>query len=464
MKFNSHFLKKLLFPTSKFIAVLGLSASLTGCQWGDEVTSLAQPNPDDFMVLFADTSTINVSTFKFDSVMTGASTRMLVGSYTDPYFGTIQGATYFQPILENGLSLPEGAVYDSLVLNLYYDKYFYGDTTKTTEVSIHALKTDILDRSSYYNTSTMEYEAEPLVKRTLLLRPNSDSTLSLKLPNALGKKIFDTAEANQLNTNNQGLEILKGLVIRSDAGKSGSLTGFGFGRDSDQSAVKTGNVTLYYHMTTADGFTNGTFPFRIQASYTQILEDRSNTELRNLSEKRVFATPSAQLGEKGYIQEGLGVVTRIDLPYLRSLKDVKYSVPNRAFLRITPLKESVTKQMYAPASLTAYWCDHNNQPTAVLSDLSNGSTAVNANYIVDYINNTEYYLLDVSSYVSGILASNLSENGGLMLLTSSLNTSSQYMEQGGALQTGTRRLVFGTQKNPDRGIKLELYYTTVKAN
>ena len=37
----------------KLLVIIGFALSLSACQWGDEIESLAQPNPDDFAVLLS---------------------------------------------------------------------------------------------------------------------------------------------------------------------------------------------------------------------------------------------------------------------------------------------------------------------------------------------------------------------------------------------------------------------------
>ena len=52
MKFNSYSFKRIFSQASKLLVFFGLVTSLVSCQWGDEIESLVQPNPDDFLVLF----------------------------------------------------------------------------------------------------------------------------------------------------------------------------------------------------------------------------------------------------------------------------------------------------------------------------------------------------------------------------------------------------------------------------
>lgn len=114
MKFKSGYLKG-FFKASPLLFILGMSASMIACDpTGDEIGALVQPDPDDFTVGFTDTARVQLSTVITDSVMTGSAGRMLVGRFTDPYFGKLQAASFFRPAINNGLNLAQEAVYDSL--------------------------------------------------------------------------------------------------------------------------------------------------------------------------------------------------------------------------------------------------------------------------------------------------------------------------------------------------------------
>jgi hypothetical protein len=462
MKFNSYSFKRLFSPATKFLVFIGVASSLAGCQWGDEIASLVQPNPDNFLVLFSDTSTVTSSTVIYDSVMTGGPSRLVLGRYVDSYFGPVQATAFIQPTLANSAIIPDGAVYDSLVFSLHYEKtsetypkstYVYGDTTKLITVSVHALKTDITTKSSYYNTNTTDYDTASLGKRTFYPRPYSEPTLNIKLSNALGRQIFDKAKANLLTSNEEWIAMLKGLALIPGKTDDGAIIGFNLAQDS--TAVK-----LHYHTTGNDDITKAELVFKVTAGYHQIIGDRSRTALSGLTRRRI-ALPSSASGERTFLQEGTGIMTRIDIPNIRSLKDVKYSVANRAFLRLTPLRQSVTKSLSAPPTIHLYLCDKNNEFITALVSLQ--GTAVSGNYVSDLINNTEYYSFDVSKYVTDLLNSNTSENAGLLLVSSQLGKyRSDYPEYNVETSIGVRRLIFGSQKNTaDKGVKLELYYTTV---
>jgi len=462
MKFTSYSFKRLFSPAIQFLVFIGLASSFAGCQWGDEITAFDQNNPDDFMVLFSDTSTVTISTVRYDSVMTGGPDRMLVGRYVDPYLGKMVATAFLQPTAQSSISIPLEAVYDSLELSVQYYRdankqaYSYGDTTKLMNFSVHALTEDILSKNVYYNVDKTPFDSIPIGSISFYPRPFSNGTLHIKLSDALGANIFTQAKANLITSNERWIEILKGVMITSKPTDNGSV--IGFQHVSDSTAIQ-----LHYHTTGLDGITKGVVTFKNTAAYNQILGDRSKTSLAALPNNRRNALPSALSGEKSFIQEGVGIMTRVDFPNIRSLKDTKYSVSNRGFLRITPIKQSITHFFPAPPQLHVFLCDKNNAFLGQLTNLQ-GSSAIVGSYVNDLINNTEYYSFDVSGYITQILNSTAIENPGLMLVTSALSLSSQYPEANLELSKGVRRLVIGSQKNTsDRGVKLELYYTTVKA-
>ena len=473
MKFNSNSFKG-SSAAYKLLFIFSLSVSLASCQWGDQIESLVQTNPDDFNVTFSDTASVQLSTVVTDSVMTGGSNRMLVGRIIDPYFGKIQVATYFQPNLQSGVTIGEGAIYDSLIVSLAYDAYSYGDTTKPVNLSVHRLQEDMSLQSSIYNTYAIPFDAAPLGTKSVLPRPVSNRPLSetaykllkIRLSDALGKEVFDKAKSNLLTSNTDWLNIVKGLVLRPSANYNASIISFQTPRVF---------VQMHYHFSDIEGVRRDSTVFQSTALYNQILADRTGTPVASLGKTQRVAHPSAQTGNMSFIQAGLGTMTRIDLPTVRYMRYNKYTVANKAALRITPIRQSVTDQLRAPNALYVYRCDNNNQfylnsngfPLPLYNLAFQQPTPIIARFVNDLINNKQYYLVDVSSYVTELLTSESGDVGGLLLRTSQFNEGQPFQSRTfPALYTGFTetldRLVIGDQQNQEPGVKLELYYTRVQ--
>jgi len=463
MKFNSYFLRRSA-TVFRLLIILGITSSLSGCDpTGDQIEAIEQPDVDDFSVLLSDTTTVGLSTVISDSVMTGAPSRLLVGGYNDAYFGRFQSAAYFQPTIDNAIAFPELAVYDSLTLSLRYDNYTYGDTTVAMNLSVHQLQADLLDRNVYYNDYTTPYDASPLGKVKVVPTPRSSKTLKIKLSDKLGQQIFQMGKTNLLTSNTEWINLVKGLAIIPGANDNGSVIGFSLIDDLT-------SVQLHYHLTGEDGIRRDSTVIRSNIAYNQILANRAGTQLAKLPTTRRIALPSTQSGNMSFIQAGLGLMTRVDFPTLLDLKANPYTVVNRAYLRVTPLKSSVTNFLPPPPVLYAYLVDRNNEFfqgsngfPAPLTDLS-GRLEITGSYTVDYVNNISYYAFDLSGYITSILASGADNSTGIVFRTSpfDLRGSAAYPAANTEFTKSASRLVIGNQQNSDPGVKLDLYYTSVR--
>ncbi|MCE6992594.1 DUF4270 family protein [Dyadobacter sp. CY323] len=451
----------------KLLFIIGFSVSLAGCNWGDEIESLVQPNPDDFAVLFSDTSTVELSTVLSDSVMTGAPARLLVGRYVDPYFGKIQTAAFFQPTTQSGVTIPDKAEYDSLVLSLNYDLYTYGDTTKPLNITVHKLLADILSKDSYYNGNSTAFDANPLGKVKISPMPRRSKRLVIRLSDGLGAEIFEKGKTNLLTSNQEWINLVNGILVKAGASDNGAVVGF---------QANAAYVQVHFHVPDVDAVRKDSVVFQSTAFYNQIISDRSGTATAKLSSNQRVSTPSSQTGNMAFVQAGLSIMTRIDLPTVRQLSLTKYTVANRAFLRITPDRSSVTNQLNAPPALHVFRVNKNNEfylnsqgfPLPLYNLTTGQLKPIVGQYVQDYVNNKQFYLLDVSSYVTEVMNSETGDVGGLVLVTSETNENDQFRPSrtypfaDRDFTKSLDRLVIGDQHSNNPGVKLELYYTTVK--
>jgi hypothetical protein len=471
MKFISYCFQTFSPAVSKFLVVTGLSLSFASCQWGDQVDALVQPNPDDFTAQYSDSSTVKFSTLVVDSMMTGSASRQLIGRYVDPFLGKIHAASFIQPgITDSGISFPETAVYDSLVLSLRYDGYYYGDTTKAMNVTVHTLQQDMMEKNAYYNNDFTPYDATPIGKARFFPNPRPRAgtqadpgagrvDLRIKLSDELGKKIFDMGRTNQITNSAMWINLLKGLAIIPATEDNGAVVGFITGRTS---------LRLYHHSPAAvEGIAKDSLSVDLVGVYNQTGGDRKGTILSKLPNTYRVALPSEQTGNMSFVQAGTGVMTRIDFPYIRQYKNQNYTFANSARLIIDPLRNSVSSSFYLPSTLNVYLCDKNNDylysgnTPIELTGISGG--AVTAQLVNDYVNDRQYYVLDVSQYIQQILMSESEQNYGLLLRTSTFTASN-----GGLTDVNTEfsksftRVVFGDQSNTNGRVKLEIKYTSIK--
>lgn len=464
MKFQSYSFGKSSI-VYKLLIIIGFAFSLTACEWGDEIESLSQPDPDDFAVLSTDTVTIKLSTIGTDSVMTGGASRMLVGTYKDPYFGKVRSMSFFQPTAVSGVSLVQDAEYDSLILSLPFDRtYSYGDTTKPMNLTVYKLLKDITDipsGSAYWNHNSTPYDPAPIGKATIVPRPTTTALLKIKLSDVLGKQIFEMAKSNQLTSSVDWINLVKGLAIMPAATDNGSVVGFRWNIDSS-------SVQLHYHTPSVSEFKKDSTIFRITANYNQTIADPAGTQLAKLPDNKRLSLPSSQAGNLAFMQAGTGIMLRVDLPYLSNFKYTQYTAINKAYLRVKPLRASVSDALRPPKVLYLYRLDKNNQfytdangaPLAVTLLGSGGG--VSSIYFNDLIKNEQYYRFDISSFATEIMVTPSNDIGGFIIRSSPFGSSGTFRDAGSEFARSVDRLVVGDQLNTDKGVELELYYTRVK--
>ncbi|HEV7381062.1 MAG TPA: DUF4270 family protein, partial [Dyadobacter sp.] len=324
MKFISYYFKTYSPAVSKYLIATVFAVSVASCQWGDQVDALVQPNPDDFTALFSDTSSVVLSTVATDSLMTGSASRQLVGRYTDPYFGKVHAASFIQMGFGGDISsitVPETAVYDSLALSLRYDGYYYGDTTKVLNVTVHRHLSDMMDKSVYYNSDATPYEATPIGRKSFYPSPRPGAgtigtatgraDLHIKLSDAVGKEIFDLAKAGKITNNAEFVNLLKGLTILPAATGNNAVVGFLSGSTS---------LRLYHHTPDAvEGVDKDSVSLSLVGVYNNTGADRKGTVLEKLPNTYRSALPSAQSGNMAFVQAGTGIMTRVDFPSIRQL-------------------------------------------------------------------------------------------------------------------------------------------------
>jgi hypothetical protein len=141
-------------------------------------------------VIMIDTLTVNVSTINFDSLATSNKSRILIGNYTDPILGKVKSESYFKLTPDSytlGTSSSDTQtvtyVYDSIAVILRYDRYYYGDTTKTQTINIHQLTQKVkpnTDDNSFYNNSTLTYDSNSIGTRTFHPKPIGKDSINIQ--------------------------------------------------------------------------------------------------------------------------------------------------------------------------------------------------------------------------------------------------------------------------------------------
>jgi hypothetical protein len=346
----------------------------------DETSTLGYKNPNSkFKVSYVEIP-LESSVVLRDSVRTtnyrytGDPSRLLVGNYTDEAFGSISTAAFTQYFTNTPqFKVSATAVYDSVTMNLQFDLYHYGATTKTPQtISVYELDEELripsfvlndpndsskgqtLVHPLYFNNSTAAH-SNVIGSANFTVDPakfdefassadDVDTVITVTVPlnSAFGKRIFDCnaryrddAGDNVFGIYGKFVKEFKGIAIKPDM--SDKVIGF-------SPSATASRIRIHYHDANEDSLFFDV-NFNGVMSFNQITSDRTGTELQEVNE--IFKESLID-SDMRYIQSGVGILTKLDFGKFYEFTDtVPYVVINSAELSI----ESVESSGYAPPSV-----------------------------------------------------------------------------------------------------------------
>lgn len=385
----------------------------------------------DFSMI--DSCTVSLSTIAFEKLNTSDADRILLGTHEDSKLGQIKASAYMQ-LSTSATGLPDNNVrFDYCAIFLRYDKYIYYDTTSSLTLKAYRVTEEIKreDDGYLYNNNTFAHESSPLGELTFKPRPNQDDSVEIRLPNDFGNDLFTKVQndSEQLLTNQEFLKYLRGIAIIPD-GATGCVLGF----------AKNPEIRVYYRDSNTVPATQQHLSFVANAIYSNnISADRSDTKLSTLPLPKARLKAS-ETDDQSYLQAGTGLALRIDLPYLRELKQNENFFVVRAILEFYPVRKSYGKMMPLPKELLVYPVDKRNN---FLSD-----AAGKVPLIEDLDLGLEtYYTMDVTSFVKSQMAIEELNENALVFTIDKFNTSID-------------RLYIASHSH-DYKTQLKVYYTTV---
>jgi hypothetical protein len=136
-----------------------------------------------------------------------------------------------------------------------------------------------------------------------------------------------------------------------------------------------------------------TFDVQSNASlfFTNVSCDRKNTALETMpSEKDRLS--SIQTNDRAYVQAGAGLALRVDLPFLRMLKQIENFYVGRALLEIYPIRKSFNGSTRLPDQLKVFKADKRNN---IYEEVENVATLVED---IELGRDT-YYVFDATEFV-----------------------------------------------------------------
>ena len=166
-------------------------------------------------------------------------------------------------------------------------------------------------------------------------------------------------------TNSNFSRYIRGFAVVPDTSSSGYIVGL----------TTNPSLRLHYYDKTTTPVTKKYLAFNVQSAsglfFTNIICDRKNTDLETLPSQKERLSAEKTNGT-AYIQAGAGLALRVDLPYLRTLKQIENFYVGRAVLEIYPVRKSSTPSTRLPQQLKVFKADKRNaiyeeiEPTASL--------------------------------------------------------------------------------------------------
>lgn len=196
-----------------------------------------QPNSSYIRVAFTGDQNISSVVERVDSLSTKSATYTLVGDLNDPHFGNTKTSFYTQiGLTSNDMDWGEGAVADSVVLQILYSGY-YGDTLTPMTLRVYEVTEDMGADSAaiYYSNTSFEY-GEELANYTFTPRPKTynnidDDTLNsavIRIPinNTLAERFISDQETG-FTSNEAFMNYFNGLYVDGEvASGTGSICYF----------------------------------------------------------------------------------------------------------------------------------------------------------------------------------------------------------------------------------------------
>ncbi|TAI47199.1 DUF4270 family protein [Flagellimonas allohymeniacidonis] len=311
-----------------------------------------------------DTFTVEVSTFRFDSIITSGTDRVLVGQYQDSFFGKVRSSSFFE-LSTSDYNLPDDAELDSIGLVLGYNTYFYNDTLALSEINVHLLNDEVRIRDDFfYNTSTIAFDSIPLQTITFTPEPIDEDSLYIPLPFDFGEVIFDGILDNTINSTEDLREIFEGFTIQPGRDDNSSVIGF-------SSNLESTYLRFFYRIPDEFDDVEETFDLFIQEFegpkvFNNIQSDISGTVLDTLTDQEINL-PSTRSNNRSFIQSGTGYATRIQFPTIKKLFDIPGTgTILNATLQIKPPPNTYDDNVPIRDSLSINLIDQNNVITEQL--------------------------------------------------------------------------------------------------
>ncbi|OUJ75483.1 DUF4270 family protein [Hymenobacter crusticola] len=440
------------------VGSLLLAALTTSCADESAIGNDLPVTTDKVGITYIDTFTVRTSTVQLDSIPSSTSSTLMVGRYVDSRLGTVEARGFTQLGLGNNPIPSTTTSYDSLVLTLRTDTYRYGDTTRTQHLLVQRLQEDFVNKT-YYTLDALRYDATPLgqvgatqaQEYTFRARPGA-RTLRIRLNDNLGRELYQLARSGALTSDTDLQTRFKGLVLSPGASDDAALLRY-LVNDASSS------LSLYYHEAAAasDPIVYA-FPLTTGSRhFYRLRANRSATLLAPLT-RPYQALSSNVTAAETYVQAGLGLYTRVDVPYINNLKELGGSLAIiSAELTMEGVQGTESRYLAPPNTLAITLTDPSNRRGAAVT-LLDGRTTITGTYpppppanpvIISPRTGLEVisYTFQLTTYLQAVLNRSIT-NTGILLNPTSVDEVS--------------RVVLGAQNSSSNPLRFRVYYARVQ--
>ena len=409
------FLNIIMFGGFLSIAVISCSSEI----YNDSEFVAGETFTDsNIRLILVDTLTVSTSTMKFDSITTSESTRILTGKYTDSVFGSITASSYMQ-FLPETYTIDSEAEFDSIVMVLGYDKYYYNDTLQKNTIHIKKINENLKPESDdyFYNTSNIGYDEDDLGFLEYYPRPLAGDSITITLVDDFGTDVFSRLQEKNIVNSDEYRDYFKGIGIVPDDTDNGSI--IGFSKSSENTYLR-----LYFSTDTVDESVQEYMDIQINATtspipfFNKITADDPIAPLQTLTNSKVNLE-SADSNKQSFIESGIGIAMRVQFPHINSL----YDIPGNGtildgVLKIKPVAQSYDDYLKLRDTLAVYVVDQNNNLTETLTSTS---------YAILNRDNQEfndiYYEISLAYYLEELQLKDRDIDDALILLPIDYNSS-----------------------------------------
>lgn len=420
---------------------------------------------DSIKSALSESTIIETTTVREDSVLTSGISQNALGFLKDPVFGTTEANLAMALNLPSvNLTFGQSPTLDSAILVLQYGTQFYGDSlTSDYVVNVHQLTEEYNTQRSYYNTKAWNYNSQiigslPAFKKfawrdssnvTVIVDGKPDSVkkvvpqIRIRMNRDFIENNFLNGDVNNFKNSTVFNKFLKGLFVtinKSTPTDKGGVIFFNL-----QSSSVSG-LEIYYKNTVNNVVDSNLVVFKPVAS-SNIKHNYAGTDIE---------TKLNTVSSTVYVQPMGGLRTKLRFSNLEVLKQNGPVSINKAELVIPVINGSDNPLKPAPR-LTLYKLDIAGQRKPVADNSPNDNRFLDPLLFGGFYNATaKTYTFNITSYIQDFINTGVVQYDTFIApidlpVTANFNVSPS--------ATTAPRSILGGKDNPQSPIKLRIIYT-----